>query len=70
MRVKETYVNRDEILLLGGKYQTTVRQLLAMSPGALQMKKTQTFKNIFSKKGFYISVKRDPETGMIIPQRC
>jgi len=56
--VKEgTYVGLDELLLLG-KYQTSIRKLLAMSVGKKVNPKTP-----------HLGVQRDPDTGEIIPQR-
>ncbi|MCK5716920.1 MAG: FHA domain-containing protein [Thiomargarita sp.] len=62
--VKQTYVYRDDLLLLGGKYQTSVRKLLSMRKGLLteQLKKT-------SHHHSYIGVRRDPKTGVIMPRR-
>ncbi len=55
--VKEgTYVGLDELLLLG-KYQTSIRKLLAILK--VNPKKTTS----------HLGLQRDPDTGEIIPQR-
>ncbi len=60
--VKQTYVYRDDLLLLGGKYQTSVGKLLSMRKGLLEDQLTPH-------TGSYIGVRRDPKTGVIMPRR-
>jgi len=52
--IQKTYIQVDEPLLLG-KYQTTIRQLLAL--------------RLSQHKKVYIGVQRDPDTGEIVPRR-
>ena len=58
LRIRQTYVNLDEPLLLG-RYQTTVRQLLARQIEA----------PLATPQPYNGSVERHPETGEIIPRR-
>lgn len=55
--IQKAYIHLDEPLLLG-KYQTTIRQLLA-----LRVTKTA------QQQKMHIGVQRDPETGEIVPRR-
>jgi predicted component of type VI protein secretion system len=59
--IQQCYVNLDDWLLLG-KYPITVRQLLA------KYNEQPSIKDIRQKRSC-LTVKRDPETGEIIPQR-
>jgi pSer/pThr/pTyr-binding forkhead associated (FHA) protein len=58
--IQQSYVNLEDWLLLG-KYPITVRQLLAM-----YNEQVPSIKDTRQKR---LTVKRDPETGEIIPQR-
>lgn len=60
--IKQAYIGLDDRLLLG-KYPSSIRKLLAMRVE----KKTATPSP--QKKGIYLGVERDPETGEIIPRR-
>jgi len=62
LSIQQTYVSLNDRLLLG-KYQVTIRQLLAM-----RMEQVPPVKNIYQ-KGIFLSVERHSETGEIIPRR-